>query len=192
MKQNKTREQQRTMQIRITYYAAIVLWVLVAAAFLLTAGRWKEEPEVEPAVDEVVEQIEEEVVNYIIEVVDDQIEEPDDGIDLEKLNRIENAKITAYCICKKCCGKDESHPAYGITASGREAEPFVSVAVDPVLIPLGSKVYVDYGDGLLYEFRADDTGGGVAGGHIDVCYPDHESALAHGVQAATVYWEEVQ
>ena len=29
--------------------------------------------------------------------------------------------VTFYCNCKLCCGKDESHPAYGITASGERA-----------------------------------------------------------------------
>ena len=114
-------------------------------------------------------------------------EEPE--LELERLNRIENAKITAYCICRKCCGKDPGHPAYGITASGRAAEPMISVAVDPGMIPLGSVVYIDYGDGMMYEFRADDTGGAVIGGHVDVCYPDHQSALEHGVKRADVYWE---
>jgi len=29
--------------------------------------------------------------------------------------------VTFFCNCKVCCGKDESHPAYGITASGERA-----------------------------------------------------------------------
>ena len=102
---------------------------------------------------------------------------------------IEDAIITAYCICEKCCGKDESHPAYGITASGREAEPFVSVAVDPSVISLGGTVFIDYGEGEVQEFRADDTGSAIKGTRIDVCYPSHRSALEHGVKTATVYYK---
>ena len=104
---------------------------------------------------------------------------------------IENSTITHYCICEKCCGKDESHPAYGITASGREAEPYVSIAVDPLLIELGSIVYLDFGDGELLECRADDTGSAIAGSKIDLCVASHEEAIQLGVKTATVYVQEV-
>lgn len=166
---------------RLWYVIVIIAWAILIAAMLMTTEKPEAVTEAEP---------EEITVLYVMEAADDQIEEPDDQIDLAKLKQIENATITAYCICKECCGKDESHPAYGITASGRPAEPHVSVAVDPIMIPLGSTVYLDYGDGELLQFRADDTGSGVAGAHIDVCYPDHQSALEHGVQTARVYWEE--
>jgi hypothetical protein len=39
---------------------------------------------------------------------------------------IEGVLLTHYCICEKCCGKTPDHPAYGITASGREAVPYIS------------------------------------------------------------------
>ena len=165
---------------RLTYLLVIIVWAILIAAMLVM-----EKPlEAEAVTEEVIEEVTE-TVNLITE-------EPEDQVDLEKLKQIENATITAYCICKKCCGKDESHPAYGITASGRPAEPYVSVAVDPFLIPLGSTVYLDYGDGVLQEFRADDTGSSVNGAHIDVCMTTHEEALEHGVREARVYWKEEQ
>ena len=167
---------------RLVYLLSIAVWAVFIVALLLTMGEPAEEPVAEA--EEVVA-----VQLYQIPVVE-QVEEPDDQVDLTKLKQTVNATVTAYCVCKKCCGKDESHPAYGITASGRPAEPYVSVAVDPFLIELGSMVYIDYGDGELLQFRADDTGSGVAGTHIDVCYPDHQSALEHGVKTARVYWEE--
>ena len=167
---------------RLWYLIVIIAWAILIAALL-----W---PVEKPKVTETVTEEVTEPAIYIMEEADDQVEEPDDQIDLARLKQIENATITAYCICKECCGKDESHPAYGITASGRPAEPYLSVAVDSILIPLGSTVYLDYGDGELLQFRADDTGSGVAGAHVDICYPDHQSALEHGVQVARVYWEE--
>lgn len=112
------------------------------------------------------------------------------GIDLAKLPRIENVTLTHYCICRKCCGKTPEHPAYGITASGRTAEPYLSVAVDPILIELGSTVYVDYGDGEIHTYRADDTGSAVNGAHIDLCVAEHEEARQLGVKTVTVWWEE--
>ena len=172
---------------RLTYLLVVIVWAILIATLLLTTEKPVQEPEVET---EPVEEIQIEPVILIVEKPAEPVEEPEDHIDLDKLKQIENATITAYCICKECCGKDESHPAYGITASGRPAEPYLSVAVDSILIPLGSTVYLDYGDGELLQFRADDTGSGVAGAHIDVCYPDHQSALEHGVQTAQVWWEE--
>lgn len=101
--------------------------------------------------------------------------------------RINNVTVTHYCICQKCCGKSPDHPAYGITASGRYATPYVSVAVDPSVIPLGSDVLVDYDDGVIEYYRADDTGSGVGGKHIDLCVSDHQEARNLGVRTATVY-----
>lgn len=101
--------------------------------------------------------------------------------------KIENVTVTHYCTCQKCCGKPPDHPAYGITASGRKATPYVSVAVDPSVIPLGSDVLVDYGDGVIEYYRADDTGSGVGGKHIDLCVSSHQEARNLGVRTATVY-----
>lgn len=167
---------------RLWYLVVIIAWAILIVAMLATAEK--------PAEEVVDEEVQIETTSLIMKDGNEQVEEPDDQIDLERLKQIENATITAYCICKECCGKDESHPAYGITASGRPAEPYVSVAVDSIMIPLGSTVYIDYGDGELLQFRADDTGSGVAGAHIDVCMTTHEEALEHGVQTARVYWEE--
>lgn len=106
---------------------------------------------------------------------------------LSMATKIDNVTVTHYCTCKKCCGKSPDHPAYGITASGRKATPYVTVAVDPSVIPLGSDVIVDYGYGVLEYYRADDTGSGVGGKHIDLCVSSHEEAINLGVRTATVY-----
>lgn len=107
---------------------------------------------------------------------------------LEKATMIPDMTITHYCICESCCGKSTSDPAYGITASGREATPYVSVAVDTDVIPLGADVLVDYGDGEIHYYRADDTGSAINGNHIDLCVESHQEALNMGVKTATVYW----
>lgn len=107
---------------------------------------------------------------------------------IEKAVLVGETKITHYCICKKCCGKDPDHPAYGITASGAEAKPYVTVAVDPDIIPLGSDVLVDYGDGIIQAYIAQDTGSGVNGSHIDLCVEDHQTAINLGVKTAKVWF----
>lgn len=106
---------------------------------------------------------------------------------LAKAHRIGNATVTHYDCCRKCCGNTN-----GITASGREATPYVSVAVDTRVIPLGSDVLVDYGDGEIHYYRADDTGSGVKGNHIDLCVSSHAEAISLGVRTATVYYAEVE
>lgn len=107
-----------------------------------------------------------------------------------KLDKLDNVLLTHYCICEKCCGKTPEHSAYGITYSGRSAEPYISVAVDPNVIPLGSTVWLAYGDGRIVECRADDTGGAIDGARIDLCVSSHTEALELGIDYITVYWKE--
>lgn len=109
---------------------------------------------------------------------------------IARSHKIENVTVTHYCICEECCGKSPDDSGYGITASGRYATPGVSVAVDTSIIPLGSTVMVDFGDGELVYFRADDTGSSINGNKIDVCMDSHESALNAGVKTATIWWCE--
>jgi 3D (Asp-Asp-Asp) domain-containing protein len=57
------------------------------------------------------------------------------------------------------------------------------VAVDPHVIPLGSRLLIE---GLEGEFVAEDTGSGVHGHAVDIWFPDVWSARAWGVQYRTV------
>lgn len=98
-------------------------------------------------------------------------------------NKIEDCVITYYDVCEICCGKTD-----GVTASGAPAAPYETCAVDPGVIPLGSSVIIDYGGGELHYYRAEDTGGGVKGKHIDVCVSSHEEAAQLGRMEADVYW----
>lgn len=94
-------------------------------------------------------------------------------------------KVTFYDCCVKCCGKTN-----GITASGEKAVPHQTCAVDTKTIPLGTDVFIDYGDGELHKYRANDTGSGIKGARIDVCVGSHAEALKIGARQATVYWNE--
>ena len=81
-------------------------------------------------------------------------------------------KVTAYCHCAKCCGKSD-----GITASGTKVKQGRSIAVDPKIIPLGSKVEING-----HTYIAEDIGGAVKGNHIDLYFNSHNEALEWGVQ----------
>ena len=70
----------------------------------------------------------------------------------------------------------------GITATGIRATHGV-VAVDPRVIPLGSKVYVPgYGFAI-----AADTGGAIKGRKIDLCMESYGDAMQFGRRTVTVY-----
>ncbi|MCH8025311.1 MAG: DUF348 domain-containing protein [Chloroflexi bacterium] len=64
-------------------------------------------------------------------------------------------------------GRSPADPAYGITATGVPVVRGI-VAVDPSVIPLGTRLYVP---GYGYAVAA-DTGGGIRGNVIDLGYPD--------------------
>ena len=87
-------------------------------------------------------------------------------------------RLTAYCPCAICCGIWASNrPVVGgrevvATASRDFAVAGVTVAVDPAVIPLGTKIYVE-GFGVRV---AQDTGGGVRGNHIDIFFNTHAEA----------------
>lgn len=102
-------------------------------------------------------------------------------------HKLDSVTVTYYDCCVACCGKDD-----GLTYSGTQAVPYDTCAVDPEVIPLGSAITVDYGDGNLHHYRAEDIGGGVKGNRIDICVSSHEEALELGVRTATVYWMEVE
>jgi uncharacterized protein YabE (DUF348 family) len=95
-----------------------------------------------------------------------------------RFERAFEVKATAYCPCSKCCGPY----ATGNTAIGVVAKKGV-IAVDPRVIPMGTRVYVDgYGFAL-----AADTGSAIKGNKIDLCFDTHEEALRFGVKSLKVY-----
>ena len=70
----------------------------------------------------------------------------------------------------------------GITATGIPARHGV-VAVDPDVIPLGSRLYIPgYGEAI-----AADTGGAIVGDTIDLCMESYDEAIAFGRRSVEVY-----
>jgi 3D (Asp-Asp-Asp) domain-containing protein len=89
---------------------------------------------------------------------------------------------TAYTAGFSCTGRHPDHPLHGITASGRRVEHGI-VAVDPNVIPLGTKLYVEgYGFAL-----AADTGGAIRGYKIDLFMYDLADARLFGRRDVTVF-----
>jgi len=88
-------------------------------------------------------------------------------------------RLSFYCTCEKCCGAY----ATGLTKSGTTVTEGRTIAVDPKVIPLGSRVYID-GYGV---FIAEDVGSAIKENKIDIAVGNHEQALKLGIDEATVY-----
>lgn len=94
-------------------------------------------------------------------------------------------KLTAYCACFKCCEKHPGDVGYGITKSGVKAVEGVTIAADPKVLPLGTKVLIDG-----HEYTVQDTGCAIKGNKIDVYFDSHQDALEFGVQYKEIFMKE--
>lgn len=75
----------------------------------------------------------------------------------------------------------------GITAMGTALRPGV-IAVDPKVIPLGTKVYIEHMDGTPYGYCiAEDTGGAIKGNRIDILFMNNADAIKFGVRDMKLY-----
>lgn len=77
----------------------------------------------------------------------------------------------------------------GITANGMKAQ-FGVVAVDPKVIPLGIRLYIESTDGSSWSYGyciAADTGGAIKGNKIDLCYNTVSECIQFGRRSANVY-----
>lgn len=110
-------------------------------------------------------------------------------------------EVTAYDLSVQSCGKSIEHPAYGVTATGfnlanHDVESARTIAVDPDVIPLGTKVKIAFKDEDAKQYNgiyvARDTGGAIVGNKIDLFMGDTRSrysssrALEFGVKRAKV------
>lgn len=84
---------------------------------------------------------------------------------------------TAYDLSFASCGKDPSHPQYGITASGVDLKGKnlnnKFIAVDPKIIKLGSLVHIEFFEPyqhLTGYYTAVDTGSAIKGNKVDIFF----------------------
>ena len=71
-----------------------------------------------------------------------------------------------------------------ITALGTPVTPWYTVAVDPRVIPLGSKIHIEGYDGIFY---CADTGSAIKGSILDIAVGSKSEASNLGVQYHKVY-----
>lgn len=87
--------------------------------------------------------------------------------------------IVAYCTEQypHICGGNPT------TASREPVAPGVTVAADPDVLPLGTRVYIDG----IGERVVQDTGGAIQGNKIDLAVESHAEAVEWGVQDKGVW-----
>lgn len=107
-------------------------------------------------------------------------------------------KATAYDLSVQSCGKKKKHPAYGITRDGtslvgKSRKEAMTVAVDPSVIPLGAKIYMEFTSPLQQHltgiYTAHDTGNAVKGKHVDIYFGEEQihACTLFGVNEVNVY-----
>lgn len=187
-KRRRTRMEHRQRRARSIWLVTLFLWASFLLFLLLLLP--PRAVAVEETHGERTENHTEEAekrTECVIELPEEEVQEDYENENIEaallaQATRLDDVTVTHYDPCVKCCGKTD-----GITATGVPVTPYYTVAVDPELIPLGSEVLVDYGDGEIHYYRAEDLGGGVKGKHLDLCVTDHTEALTLGVRQATVW-----
>ncbi|MDY0236384.1 MAG: 3D domain-containing protein [Gudongella sp.] len=97
-------------------------------------------------------------------------------------------EASAYDLSYASTGKSPGDKYYGVTASGTTARPG-TVAVDPRVIPLGTKLYVESLDGTSdYGFAiAEDRGSAIKGNRIDLFFSSNKAAMNFGRRNVKVY-----
>jgi uncharacterized protein YabE (DUF348 family) len=94
-------------------------------------------------------------------------------------SKILNSKATAYYAFR---GIGKTYTSTGRVAV-RDPDGYSTIAVDPRVIPYGTKLYVE---GYGYAIAA-DTGGAIKGNKIDVYFDTRSEAYAWGVKHVDVY-----
>ena len=109
--------------------------------------------------------------------------------DTLRYKRCIEMRASAYDNSYASTGKSPGHPGYGITASGMRTRPGV-VAVDPRVIPLGSRLYIESMQNGVPSYGravAADTGGAIKGNKIDLFFKTSREVNNWGVRKVKVY-----
>lgn len=105
-----------------------------------------------------------------------------------RYSKVLDMRATSYTSSFKDTGKNPDHPQFGITYTGIKARRGI-IAVDPKVIPLGTRVYVEcLGNTPDYGFAlAADIGGAIKGDLIDLYFETQEEVDKWGLKKVRVY-----
>ena len=131
----------------------------------------------------VSEQVVKNSVDKIVEYRDSTYAEPASGGAALDYKYVIECNATAYDL-----SPEENGGYGGQTATGIPLDKGV-IAVDPKVIPLGSRVYVEALDGSWsYGYAvAGDTGGAIKGNRVDLCFRTRSECIQFGRRKCRVY-----
>lgn len=184
---NRQSWQRDLRRARLNFW--LIMVVIVLTVLLLFAYAAEPEPLEYIHLETETPLAEEPTVRAVESVLDKPAQEPVTYADTFRRdgNLIEDCMLTFYC-CEPyahICGTGD-----GLTATGTPITAYWTCAVDPTVIPYGADIMVEYQDGTVQYWKAQDCGGSVKGNHLDLAVSSHDEALLLGVQHATVYWKE--
>ncbi len=184
-------------EAKVTRYALLLLLVLLLVNTIISTYNYVEDKESQKMLQGGQEELQDEISSLkkdikdvseqnkaIREAKERQAEQHNKEL-LELLEKLDNIlliddfQITAYT---KECGYPWDD---GITYTGAVALPFYTMAVDPNLIPLGSRITIlDSGGNVVTKGVAQDIGAAVKGNVIDLYFGEgpgaRERALSWG------------
>lgn len=134
-------------------------------------------PTQEEAVAEIATPEEEPIVSAVC----------DEEVEINPMEYIAEFRITAYCSCKKCCGKWADNRPNGIVygASGEELKAGVSVAS---FYPFGTEIYIDgLGEYVVQDRPAEWVFDKYGKNVVDIYFDNHEEACKFGLKYLDVY-----
>lgn len=108
--------------------------------------------------------------------------------EIVRYSKVLEMRATAYTSSFEDTGKHPDHPEFGICYTGMKAREGI-IAVDPKVIPLYTRVYVEVlGDTPDYGFAiAGDIGSAIKGNIIDLYLDTTEAVKKWGVKKVRVY-----
>lgn len=98
-----------------------------------------------------------------------------------KGNRVLDITATAYT-----SGTEDNGVWNDKTHIGTKVRPGI-IAVDPAIIPLGSRVYIEFPDGNGMYAIAEDTGGAIKGNRIDIALNNRTQVKNFGIRDVKVH-----
>lgn len=99
---------------------------------------------------------------------------------------VDTFQVTAYSPYDNVSGMENDGNS-NKTATSTKPRPG-TIAVDPKIIPYGSKIIIIYEDGTVERGIAEDCGGLIKGNIIDVFRHTYKEAVKHGRREAIVIW----
>lgn len=149
-----------------------------------SAGKAQAEVVEKEVIKEVVKEVP--VIKYV-EIIKERDEQEDNSIS-EAAAEQENTEpkslgiftATAYCPCIACSEEWGNN-----TATGAVATEGKTIAVDPKVIPYGTRVIING-----HTYIAEDCGGAIKGNMVDIYFDTHAETVKFGRQQVEVFVKE--